>query len=314
MFKKGDQGVMSKAPVLGRGGGRRGGSVTSVDGGPEEAATMQAKRGGRKILVSALVTMAMCRSFAGAIHATPAGFMAPPALRASRAEGKHVVCHLKKKDPAPGTGEELERQADLLTRRRLLSAAAGILILPVLDIFFGAKAAHAAVGTAKGERAPPADLGEVLKKAAARAIGGGRSGAAAGVLQVLSLMWLRTTMNYQYRYGGSMSEVMAKLYKEGGVGRFYRGVGFALLQQPLSRFGDTAANAGMVVLLESFDRTREIPPFVKTVCASAAAALWRIWLMPIDSFKTNMQVCGDERSQEEQEIGGMEQPSSSIWR
>ncbi|EKX40552.1 hypothetical protein GUITHDRAFT_158297 [Guillardia theta CCMP2712] len=157
-------------------------------------------------------------------------------------------------------------------------------------MFFGAKAAHAAAGTAKGERGPPADLGEVLKKAATRAIGGGRSGAAAGVLQVLSLMWLRTTMNYQYRYGGSMSEVMAKLYKEGGVGRFYRGVGFALLQQPLSRFGDTAANAGMVVLLESFDSTRELPPFVKTVCASAAAALWRIWLMPIDSFKTNMQV------------------------
>ena len=36
------------------------------------------------------------------------------------------------------------------------------------------------------------------------------------------------------------------LYKDGGVRRFYRGVGPALLQGPLSRFGDTAANVGLI--------------------------------------------------------------------
>ena len=41
-------------------------------------------------------------------------------------------------------------------------------------------------------------------KALNRAIGGGLSGSAAMVMQVSSLMWLRTTMNYQYRYGTSI--------------------------------------------------------------------------------------------------------------
>ena len=47
---------------------------------------------------------------------------------------------------------------------------------------------------------------------------------------------------------------------------------------------------GMVVLLDSFESTQGLPPFVKTVSASAAAALWRIGLMPIGSFKTTLQV------------------------
>lgn len=48
----------------------------------------------------------------------------------------------------------------------------------------------------------------------------------------------------QYRYGTTTTEALRHLYREGGVVRFYRGLGPALLQGPLSRFGDTAANAG----------------------------------------------------------------------
>ena len=62
-----------------------------------------------------------------------------------------------------------------------------------------------------------------LNSAFKRALGGGISGAAAMVMQVSSLMWLRTTMNYQYRYGTTTKEAMKHLYKEGGVRRFYRG-------------------------------------------------------------------------------------------
>ena len=48
----------------------------------------------------------------------------------------------------------------------------------------------------------------------------------------------------------------------------------------MSRFGDTAANTGILALMESYDSTRELPVGVKTLCASVAAALWRIFLMP----------------------------------
>ena len=42
------------------------------------------------------------------------------------------------------------------------------------------------------------------------------------------------------------------MYAEGGVRRFYQGVGFAVVQAPLSRFGDTAANGGVFLLLDIY--------------------------------------------------------------
>ena len=84
------------------------------------------------------------------------------------------------------------------------------------------------------------------------------------------------------------------LYADGGIRRFYRGVGPALFQGPLSRFGDTAANAGMLALLASTEQTKDMPVMAKTMAASGAAALWRINLMPIDTMKTTMQVQGKE--------------------
>jgi len=87
-------------------------------------------------------------------------------------------------------------------------------------------------------------------------------------------------------------EALRHLYQEGGVRRFYRGVGPALFQGPLSRFGDTASNAGMLALWDSFEQTKNIPSAVKTVSASAAAAGFRVFLMPIDACKTILQVEG----------------------
>lgn len=48
--------------------------------------------------------------------------------------------------------------------------------------------------------------------------------------QVLSLMWLRTTVNYEYRYGGGMMNALRTLWAEGGIPRFYQGLAPALIQ------------------------------------------------------------------------------------
>jgi len=95
-------------------------------------------------------------------------------------------------------------------------------------------------------------------------------------------------MNYQYRYGGTFSETCKKLWAEGGIPRFYRGLAPGLVQAPVSRFGDTAANDGALAALEH----TELPTFVKTSGASAAAAGFRVFLMPIDAWKTTKQVEG----------------------
>lgn len=133
-----------------------------------------------------------------------------------------------------------------------------------------------------------ADLKAILSKAAARAAQGGLAGAAAMGINVCSLMWIRTTINYQYRYGTSTTEAFKKLYAEGGIPRFYRGLLPALVQGPLSRFGDTAANTGVLALLDSFETTAGLPVATKTVAASVGAGAFRILLMPVDTFKTTM--------------------------
>lgn len=127
-----------------------------------------------------------------------------------------------------------------------------------------------------------------------KALRGGLAGAASQGFSVLSLMWMRTTMNYQYRYGGKTMDVIKHLYSQGGIPRFYRGLVPAMMQAPISRFGDTAANTGALALCDSFDSTRNLPVGVKTAFATVAASLFRIVLTPIDAWKTIKQVEGGD--------------------
>mmetsp|Transcript_72553 Transcript_72553/g.137155 ORF Transcript_72553/g.137155 Transcript_72553/m.137155 type:complete len:389 (+) Transcript_72553:62-1228(+) len=136
--------------------------------------------------------------------------------------------------------------------------------------------------------------GSVLRESLHRAVGGGVTGAAAMVVQVTTLMWLRTTLYYQYRYGTSTRQALSILYSQGGLGRFYRGFAPALVQAPLCRFGDTAANVGVMSLFHSQDSLRDVPLAVKTFASASIACIWRISVMPIDTVKTMLQVEGRE--------------------
>lgn len=140
----------------------------------------------------------------------------------------------------------------------------------------------------------PLESKSIWKKVTKDAIGGGVPGFVAMIAQVSTLMWLRTTMNYQYTYGTTMTQAMRSLYQQGGIGRFYTGYSMALLQGPLSRFGDTASNMGMMSFLNAYDATQGWPIAIKTMLASITAAIFRILLMPIDTCKTILQVEGSQ--------------------
>lgn len=142
------------------------------------------------------------------------------------------------------------------------------------------------------EETTSVDWISIFKRAQTKALGGGKAGAYAAVIQVFSLMWLRTSMNRQYRYGGDLRSSLTALWEEGGIPRLYQGLPFALIQGPLTRFGDTAANVGILTLLESSASTQILPLPLKTALGSIAAGTWRIILMPIDASKTAMQVEG----------------------
>ena len=102
------------------------------------------------------------------------------------------------------------------------------------------------------------------------------------------LMWLRTVTNYQYKHGGSMIGAFDTLWNDGGIPRLYQGWQYALINSPLARFGDTAANAGMLAILAGV----AMPEGAKTFFASWAAAAFRIFIYPIDTFKTTLQTDG----------------------
>ncbi|KAK3497829.1 mitochondrial carrier domain-containing protein [Neurospora hispaniola] len=137
-----------------------------------------------------------------------------------------------------------------------------------------------------------ADVNFDLKGALKRALGGGISGAAAMVLQVLLLMPLRTIMNYQYRFGTSFTTATKTLYRQGGLRRYYDGMGAALFQGPAARFGDTAANAGIHALLQSNSFLKRLPITIQDIFASLCAAAFRMILTPIDTLKTTLQAQG----------------------
>ncbi|WWC67195.1 uncharacterized protein I206_101102 [Kwoniella pini CBS 10737] len=145
-----------------------------------------------------------------------------------------------------------------------------------------------AIGVAVSGRGVSTHIDFDLARALKSAGGGGLAGAAAMVVQVLTLMPMRTIMNYQYRYGGSLKNATKTLWDDGGFKRYYAGLTAALFQGPLSRFGDTAANAGILALLESFTW----PVLVKTIAASVASACFRMTLTPIDTLKTTQQTQG----------------------
>jgi hypothetical protein len=165
------------------------------------------------------------------------------------------------------------RDAAVLT---LAGVAALLLLLPALP------------AEADTVAAAPA-LGDILAISGAKAFRGGAAGFAAGALQVLAFMWLRTAMNVQYANGGTLRSSLSSLWAEGGVRRLYQGVSVAIVQAPLSRFGDTAANTGVLALLAP----QGVPLPVATAVASAAGAAWRLLLTPLDTYKTTRQVAGE---------------------
>jgi len=124
-----------------------------------------------------------------------------------------------------------------------------------------------------------------------KAMKGGPAGFLAGLLQVILFMWLRTIMNVQYYTGHGFYTTVKELWKEGGILRFYRGIHWAMLQAPLSRFGDTFANSWSLSLVSVLMPGSQM--FVGTALGVSLSSAWRVLLIPIDTIKTASQVHGE---------------------
>jgi hypothetical protein len=138
------------------------------------------------------------------------------------------------------------------------------------------------------------EVPKTMKEITIKAAKSGIAGASAMAIQVSSLMWMRTTMNYQFKYGGGFIPTLKILYKDGGIVRFYRGIIPALVIGPMSRFGDTAANMYATTLFNNQPSLKNLPIFLQTSLGSLMAGAWRISTLPVDAWKTSKQVYGTE--------------------
>lgn len=176
---------------------------------------------------------------------------------------------------------------------KLLSGSARwilvILVTGMLTLFYYVSSGD---GYAAVESTSGLSVTRVLGKAARKALNGGVAGFTAGVAQVLLFMWMRTMMNYQYAHGGTAMNAFHQLYADGGLPRFYQGLTFAIIQAPLARFGDVAFNTAVLALFDEW--APGTPAFLATAVASAFGAGWRIFISPVDTLKTALQVNGRE--------------------
>lgn len=98
--------------------------------------------------------------------------------------------------PVKGKGTPGSHEDAVLLEAAFVGAVA-VAIATFLAPSDAAATSTASVELVAQASAAPVDVGAIFAKAGRASIGGGVSGAAAAVVQVLSLMWLRTTMNFQ---------------------------------------------------------------------------------------------------------------------
>jgi hypothetical protein len=139
----------------------------------------------------------------------------------------------------------------------------------------------------------------VVLKSIHAGIKGGMYGGMSGLIQVITLMWMRTTVNYQYRYGGTLLSSLKQLYKQGGIMRFYNGWMYAVILGPISKFGAIAANEAAKVIVAAMSKddatsllSRQHEQVYATLLGTLLTVLWRVFLMPLETCKTVLQVDG----------------------
>lgn len=175
-------------------------------------------------------------------------------------------------------------------RRGLLHCAPIGIVVCMLAVTLLASS-PSAVSAVMGVTTGSTSVASAFKAAFAKAFHSGTGGFLAGACQVVAFMWLRTALNYQYKHGGSLSATLRILWADGGMYRLYQGLfPWAILQAPLSRFGDTAANEMVLGLRHSVFSSMPLP--VATALGSFGGAAWRVIITPIDTCKTTLQTDG----------------------
>lgn len=130
-----------------------------------------------------------------------------------------------------------------------------------------------------------ASLFEKIKMSNEKAL---KTGFGTGLVQVSSLLWLRTVTNYQYKHGISMKNAFKNLYNDGGIFRFYRGYIPAIVTASICKMGDLNG----YYLVNDPNLNLNLNNFEKNIIIASISNTTRFIVMPIDTLDMFLQVEG----------------------
>ena len=114
-----------------------------------------------------------------------------------------------------------------------------------------------------------------------------KAGLVAGTIQTSSLIWLRVINKYQYRYGYSIHKTISKLYKEGKMPRFIKGIIPATIDSSLCKMGDIFIYS---YVKENFSDESTLS---QSFLIGFFSSFHKFLLTPLDTISVNYHVYGD---------------------
>ena len=113
-----------------------------------------------------------------------------------------------------------------------------------------------------------------------------KTGITSSIIQVSSLLWLRTATIYQHKYGGGMINTISFLYKNGGIIRFYRGYFPCLLVASTCKSSELFGYYSVKKLNLSINN--------QSLYITSISNLGRILIVPLDTLDTFYQLYGSK--------------------
>lgn len=117
-----------------------------------------------------------------------------------------------------------------------------------------------------------------------KALLNGVSGCFGVACQTVSLLGVYNLKQERVRSGGKTIETVVKLYRAGGVVRFYQGFFSAFRSASMARFGDNFFSSFVTKEMDKNKYLKKSPIFLKAALVWAFASTWRLLILPIDAL------------------------------
>ena len=117
-----------------------------------------------------------------------------------------------------------------------------------------------------------------------KAVLNGVSGCFGVACQTVGLLGVYNLKEERVRSGGNTIETVARLYKSGGVVRFYQGFFSAFRSASMARFGDNFFSSFVSKEMDKNKYLKNSPILIKAGVVWAFASTWRLLILPIDAL------------------------------